>query len=277
MCKRRKVKLIKDLYILIRNMILECFEKKTQSEKRLFVEEDLKGLDLSGAPEHVAIIMDGNRRWARQKNLPGEYGHAKGAQSLRDIVKAAIELQVKTLTVYAFSTENWVRPAIEVQTLIKLYKEYLIEERDSMVRNGVRLHTIGDLSRFDDQLIELISHTKKATAGCSKLNLVIALNYGGRSEIIRSIKKIAADIKQDKIAIEDISESLVSNYLDTSGFKDPELLIRSSGEFRLSNFLLWQLAYTEVYVSNEFWPSFTPHHFLSAIKTYLTRDRRRGR
>lgn len=256
--------------------MLQPIEEEIHLAEPLFNIEDLQGIDFALTPKHVAIIMDGNRRWAREKNLPVEYGHIKGAERLREVIQAAIELKIETLTIYSFSTENWKRSKEEISLLTNLYRQYLINGKDQMVTHGIRLFTIGDNTPFDDALQEALIETKKATEQGKNLNLVIALNYGARAELTRAVKKMIQDCQNKVIQHSDVSEQLISKYLDTAQFSDPDLLIRTSGEFRLSNFLLWQLAYTEMSILKDYWPDFGPRHLLGAIKNYLLRDRRCG-
>jgi undecaprenyl diphosphate synthase len=234
--------------------------------------EEIALLDPQNIPSHVAIIMDGNRRWAKQKGLPPIMGHWEGAESLTDILKAASELGIKTLTVYAFSTENWKRPGEEVENLMNIFELYLTRKKEAMVRDGVRLDAIGDLSKIPQSVRRAFLDTKKATERCDKINLVLALNYGGRDEIRRVIAKML----EEKIHPDQITEECIAKYLDTSRFGDPELLIRTSGEVRLSNFLLWQISYTEILYTEVLWPDFSPKELLKAIYAYQQRKQRRG-
>jgi undecaprenyl diphosphate synthase len=247
-----------------------------EEKKAYFSEEDLREIQGREIPKHIAIVMDGNRRWARENNLFEGLGHAKGADNLIDIVKAAIDLNVKVLTVYTFSTENWNRKDEEVDDLLNLLKLNLISQRQEMRDNGVKLETIGDLSAFSEELLSVIDETKKATEDQNKITLVIAINYGSRNEITRAIKKMTQDCLDQKLLTSDINESTFGQYLDTSSFRDPDLLIRTSGEFRLSNFLLWQISYSEIYITNTLWPDFKPEHLLEAVKCYQKREIRKG-
>ncbi|MCH9632309.1 MAG: Ditrans,polycis-undecaprenyl-diphosphate synthase ((2E,6E)-farnesyl-diphosphate specific) [Chlamydiae bacterium] len=258
------------------HQMLQSTQEKKDKGHQIFNEEQLEGVNFDLTPKHVAIIMDGNRRWANQNGLPFEFGYVKGAARLKEIVQAAIELNILTLTVYGFSTENWKRPKEEVETLLNLFKEYLITERDDMVKHGVCLTVMGNASAFNEDLREVIIDTQKATSAGTKLNLVLALNYGGRDDIRRALTRIAQDCVDKKLQPSDVSETLIGQYLDTANFEDPDLLIRTSGEFRLSNFLIWQLAYTEVSVLKDFWPDFKAEHLLSVVKNYVNRERRRG-
>lgn len=246
-----------------------CLDQRTS----FYAEEDLKSLN--SIPKHLAIIMDGNRRWAHQKGLPIQVGHAKGADNLKSIVEACIQLGIETLTVYSFSTENRRRTPAEIKLLFTLFKKYLTSELENLCSNNIRLHTIGDLSAFPEDLKYNITCAKEKTKSNTRFNLVLALNYGSRDEIKRAVIKISEDIKLGKPL--KITEELISQYLDTANFQDPDLVIRTSGEFRLSNFLLWQISYSEIFFSNTLWPDFSPQELLSALKCYQTRKIRRGR
>lgn len=250
------------------------FEKSIYSP--IFSPEEIDSLDFNRMPKHVAIVMDGNRRWALFNNLPIELGHAKGSEQLKVIVQAAIELKVEILTVYSFSTENKNRSPKEISSIFNLIKQYLIMERGRMIETGIRLQTIGDLSFFPKDLLEVLEETKRATESGRVIDLVVAMNYGARDEIKRAVQKIAKDCVERKIEASEISEDLISSYLDTASFPDPELLIRTSGEFRLSNFLLWQISYTEVSIVKKYWPEFEPSDLLHVIKNYQEREKRRG-
>lgn len=227
-------------------------------------------------PKHVAIIMDGNRRWAQRKKIPLDRGHWQGAETLMTIVEGAWEVGVEVLTVYAFSTENWKRPRKEVQTLMEVFKSYLIKMLPDMVKNGVRLETIGDIERFPEDVRDAIEKAKRETRECEKITLVLALNYGGRSEVTRAVKKILSDFALCKVTEEEINEDTFASYLDTSKYSDPELLIRTSGESRVSNFLLWQISYAEMYITKTLWPDFTKEDFYQALYDYQKRERRVG-
>jgi undecaprenyl diphosphate synthase len=237
---------------------------------------DLSLLDLNKTPRHIAIIMDGNRRWAKQRGLPPMMGHWEGAEVLTDIVRAASEMGVKTVTVYAFSTENWHRPNAEIEALMNVFEVYLERKRADMVRDGIRLDAIGDLRRLPSAVQEAFQATKKATEGCSKINLVLAMNYGGRDEIRRAMVKILSLCKEERVAPEQLTEQYISSHLDTAKFGDPELLIRTSGELRISNFLIWQVSYAEIYTTDVLWPDFSPKHLFDALLSYQGRSRRRG-
>lgn len=227
-------------------------------------------------PKHIAIIMDGNGRWAKKRFLSKKMGHKAGADALRKIVQCLQDTEIKHLTVYAFSTENWKRSKEEIDDLMKLLKEYIkqyIKEND---KGNVKIDTIGDLSVLDEDLRNSILKLERISSEKTGLNLHIAINYGGRDEIIRGIKNMCLDIKKGNISINDIKEDLFSSYLDTKDYPDPELIIRTSGELRLSNFLSWQSAYSEFYFSNKLWPDFEYNDLLYAINTYQKRERRFG-
>jgi undecaprenyl diphosphate synthase len=235
--------------------------------------EEIK-LDKSAMPKHIAIIMDGNRRWAKEKKLPSSLGHSKGANTLTNIVKEALNLGIEVLTVFAFSTENWNRSQKEIDSLMKLFEMYLKKQAKFMQKKGVRLNAIGDISKFSNNLQNIFEDVKKKTSEGNKLDLVLAINYGSRDEIKRAILKIINDIDKNKIKKEEISEELISKYLDTFKYSDPDLIIRTSGAKRLSNFLLWQSAYSEIYITDAYWPDFSENHLKKAIHSYQRRDKR---
>lgn len=251
-----------------------CLEK--EESELVFSPEQLAKIDPANIPKHVAIIMDGNRRWAKQNGLPPVMGHWEGAEGLNAIVKGAAQIGIKTLTVYSFSTENKSRGHAEVQSLMEIFELYLHKKRDLMVEEGVHLDAIGDLTALPQTVQDAFNLTKKATEHCDKINLVLALNYGGRDEIRRAFSKLLALNEQHKLNPEDLTEDLIARQLDTFPFGDPDLLIRTSGECRVSNFLLWQISYTEIYMTDVLWPDFIPHHLLEAVMDYQTRDRRKG-
>lgn len=242
----------------------------------IFSAEEMAMLDRERLPHHIAIIMDGNRRWARKTQLPVMLGHWMGAEVINKIVGAAQELGIKVLTVYAFSTENWIRSSEEIEELMHLFKVYLIRQRQSMVENGVKLDSIGDISRLPQDLRETLEETKSFTATGDKIELVIAVNYGGRDDIRRAALSIVQDCFNGKLSKDDVSEEVFSGYLDTAKWKDPELLVRTGGEQRLSNFLLWQISYSEVYISPVLWPDFKERDLLNAVLEYQHRQRRLG-
>ncbi|KLU64760.1 ditrans,polycis-undecaprenyl-diphosphate synthase ((2E,6E)-farnesyl-diphosphate specific) [Desulfosporosinus acididurans] len=227
-------------------------------------------------PRHIAIIMDGNGRWAQKRALPRSMGHRAGVEALRKIVKTCSKLGIEVLTVYAFSTENWSRPKDEVGILMKLLTEYLRKELEELHQNNVVIRAIGILNDLPQEAQHELEHAVERTKNNSGLVLNLALNYGGRSEIIDAVKKMSQDVLEGKQKIDDIDEKLFNEKLFTGGLPDPDLLIRTSGEMRLSNFLLWQLAYTEIMVVEEFWPDFGENSLIEAIKVYQKRDRRFG-
>lgn len=221
-------------------------------------------------------MMDGNRRWAKRFLFSPEKGHRQGAEALTTTVDAALELGIKTLTVYSFSTENWKRSKTEINILMNILKDYLKKQRLPMIEDGVRLKTIGDLSRFSTDVIEVLQETKEATANGNKIDLVLALNYGSRDELCRAFRTMLSDYDKKILKKEDVTESLVASYLDTAEWQDPELLIRTSGEQRISNFLLWQISYAEIVTTPVLWPEFSPQHLLEAIIDFQKRERRLG-
>jgi undecaprenyl diphosphate synthase len=244
--------------------------------KNLYSAEDLSQIDLSKIPRHVAIIMDGNRRWAKQRGLPPIMGHWEGAEVLTNIVNAASELGVETITVFSFSTENWNRSEEEVEALMQLFEIYLHRKKDLMIREGICLEMIGDLGRFPQRVQQAFALTKKATEQSRKINLVLAMNYGSRDEIRRAMVKILELNQKQQILPEELTEDMISQHLDTSRFGDPELLIRTSGELRVSNFLLWQISYTEIFVTEKLWPDFSQKDLLEAVAVFQKRSRRLG-
>ena len=227
-------------------------------------------------PEHVAIILDGNGRWAKKHFMPRNVGHSQGAKVVEQICEDAWDLGIKYLTVYAFSTENWNRPDNEVNALMKLLRKYLIDCIERTSRNNMRVRVIGEKSRLDDDIRNSIDRLEEISSANTGLNFTIALNYGSLYEIVRAIRHVADDCKKDVIETGNITEELFSSYLDTRDLPDPDLMIRTSGEQRLSNWLLWQLAYTEFYFTDVLWPDFNKKELIRAIEYYNTRDRRFG-
>ena len=227
-------------------------------------------------PQHVAIIMDGNGRWAKSKGMPRTYGHIEGAKTVEKICEEAWDLGIKYLTVYAFSTENWKRPKDEVEALMKLLRNYMKNCLKRAEKNDMVVRVIGDKSGLDDDIREKIEELEKATANNQGLNFLIAINYGSRDEIVRSVRKVMEDVKNGKIEPEQMDEAMFDSYLDTAGIPSPDLLIRTSGEERLSNFLMWLLAYTEFYFTDVPWPAFSRKDLENAIEKYNGRDRRFG-
>jgi undecaprenyl diphosphate synthase len=233
-------------------------------------------IDKSRLPSHVAIIMDGNGRWARKKGLPRVEGHRKGVEVIREIIKAADGLGVKFLTLYAFSTENWKRPKREVFALMRLMKYYLRSETNKLNEKNIKIRAIGDISGIPAASSRELAESIKKTSGNSGMTLTLAINYGGRTEIIDGIKKAFKDSAEGKINPENITQEDFEKYLYTAGLPDPDLLIRTGNEMRISNFLLWQIAYTELWVTPLFWPEFTKGDFFNAVLDYQKRKRRFG-
>ena len=233
-------------------------------------------VDENRLPRHIAVIMDGNGRWAKRRGLPRTAGHKVGAEVFRKIATYCKELGVEYLTVYAFSTENWKRPADEVNTIMGLLKQYMLEAIDSMERDQIRLRFLGDLSALSPELQELARRTNEISSHIQGFQANVCLNYGGRDEILRAVHRFAAECAEGKRKPEDLDETLFSTYLDSAGIPDPELIIRPSGEQRLSNFLLWQCAYSEFYYTDTLWPDFDEEELDKAIAAYQSRDRRFG-
>ena len=236
----------------------------------------MEEIDKERLPHHIAIIMDGNGRWAKKKLLNRISGHVKGVNAVREVVTACRELGIKVLTLYAFSVENWKRPEEEVGALMGLLKEYLQKECPEMVQNNIRLNAIGRMEDLPMDVQKVLQETKKKTQHCNGMILNLALSYGGRSEILNAVQGIASDLQKGRIKPEEITIQRFSQYLWTRGIPDPDLLIRTSGEFRISNFLLWQIAYTELYVTDTLWPDFDREELLKAISDYQSRERRFG-
>lgn len=241
-----------------------------------FKTEVPSNINTDSIPKHVAIIMDGNGRWASKKMLPRNLGHRAGVEALRDVIRTASNIGLEFLTLYAFSTENWKRPASEVTLLMKLLLEYLKKEITELHSNNVRIQTIGDITKLPAEIIEEIDKAKNLTKDNNGLCVNIALNYGGRSELLNVIQQTAEMAKNGEIKSDDINEAFVNSLLYTSGIPDPELLIRTSGEIRLSNFLLWQCAYSEFWFTDIFWPDFRGENLMQAISDYQNRKRRFG-
>ncbi|MCR5083517.1 MAG: isoprenyl transferase [Parasporobacterium sp.] len=227
-------------------------------------------------PKHLAIIMDGNGRWAKKRKMPRTYGHAAGAKVVEQICEDAKNLGIEYLTVYAFSTENWKRPEAEVKKIMSLIREYLKKQEKKMMKENMAFSVIGDRSRLDADIIETIDRVEKNTKDNTGLKFCVAINYGSRDEMVRAMRNVAKDVKEGKISESDINEELFSSYLDTRNYPDPDLLIRTSGEERLSNFLMWQLAYAEFYFTDVLWPDFNKAELEKAIDKYNKRDRRFG-
>jgi undecaprenyl diphosphate synthase len=239
---------------------------------------DLKdNINKDNLPRHIAIIMDGNGRWAEKRGNQRIFGHRNAVEAVRDTVEASAELGIDYLTLYAFSTENWKRPKTEVDALMALLVTTINSETKTLLDNNIKLHTIGNTASLPNNVQKQLKQAMDKTSMNTGLNLVLALSYGSRWEIANAIRKLAVDVKEGKINAEDINESVFGSYLDTAGYPDPELIIRTSGEFRISNFLLWQIAYTELYFTPTLWPDFRREHLYEAILSFQHRERRFGK
>lgn len=227
-------------------------------------------------PQHVAIILDGNGRWAKAKGMPRNYGHAQGSKNVEKICEEAWRMGIKYLTVYAFSTENWNRPKEEVNALMKLLRNYMKTCLKTAAKNDMKVRVIGDITKLDEDIQKRILELEEATKNNGGLNFQIAISYGSRDEITRAVRTLAEDVKEGKLMPEEVNEACIERYLDTHDIPDPDLLIRTSGEQRLSNYLLWQLAYTEFYFTDVPWPDFSKQELEKAIEQYNRRDRRYG-
>lgn len=227
-------------------------------------------------PQHIAIILDGNGRWAKSKGMPRNYGHAQGSKNVERICEEAWRMGIKYLTVYAFSTENWNRPNSEVEALMKLLRNYMRTCLKTAEKNDMKIRVIGDITALDEDIKGRIKELEDASKNNNGLNFTIAINYGSRDEMIRATKRLTQDCVDGKVKVGDIDETLYASYLDTHDVPDPDLLIRTSGELRLSNYLLWQLAYTEFYFTDVLWPDFTKEELIKAIEQYNRRERRFG-
>jgi undecaprenyl diphosphate synthase len=234
-------------------------------------------IDIGRLPVHIAIIMDGNGRWAIQHGMDRIFGHQRGVESVRNVIEAAAELGIKYLTLYAFSTENWGRPDEEISALMGIMIRSLNDETATMVKNNIRMNAIGDFSRLAEDVRSRLFETVHMTSGSTGLNLIVALSYSSRWEITEAVKRIADEILAQKLNPEAVDETLFEGYLSTAGIPDPDLLIRTSGELRISNFLLWQMAYTELYFTNKLWPDFGKEDFYDAIIDFQKRERRFGK
>jgi undecaprenyl diphosphate synthase len=228
-------------------------------------------------PNHVAIILDGNGRWAKSKGMPREYGHTIGAKNVETIIEAADDLGIRYVTYYAFSTENWKRPEKEVQKLMNLLRDYLKTAIKKANKNNIRMKIIGDRTGLAEDLQTQIERVEEATAGNTGITMTIAINYGSRDEIVRAVNRIQKEMKEGKIPETEITEKMIASYLDTADLPDPDLMIRTSGEQRLSNYLLWQLAYSEFYFTDVPWPAFSKKDLEEAVSAYANRDRRYGK
>jgi len=238
----------------------------------------LDRIRLSGdVPRHVAIIMDGNGRWARQRGLPRHLGHREGMKAVREVIEGAVDAGVGVLTLFAFSTENWQRPAQEVSALMTLLQVYARKERNELKRQGVEVHVLGELERVDAATRAAVDTIVEGTRGGTALRLNLMISYGGREEIIRSVREVARRVAVGELTPEQVDDHVFESTLFTVGLPDPDLLIRTSGEYRISNFLLWQMAYTEMHISPVLWPDFTRSHFFEAVLDFQRRERRFGR
>ncbi|HIC13804.1 MAG TPA: isoprenyl transferase [Gemmatimonadetes bacterium] len=239
--------------------------------------ERLDRIRLSGdVPNHVAIIMDGNGRWAKQRGLPRQLGHREGMKSVRETIEGATEAGIKIMTLFAFSTENWNRPQKEVASLMSLLRRYARKELDSLKRQGVEVHVLGEAERFDDRTRDAVAMIVDGTKGGGTLRLNLMISYGGREEILRSVKILAERVAQGELTVDDLDEDVLHQTLFTVNVPDPDLLIRTSGEYRISNFMLWQIAYTELHITPILWPDFNREHLFEAVLDYQRRDRRFG-
>ncbi|MBO5069195.1 MAG: isoprenyl transferase [Roseburia sp.] len=249
--------------------------RESRSAWETGLEKKLKKEEMK-IPQHIAIILDGNGRWAKSKGMPRNYGHTAGAKNVEPICRAAYHLGVKYLTLYAFSTENWNRPEAEVSAIMTILENYLKNCIKIANRNNMRVRVIGDISRLSEKFQKQIAELEEASANNDGLNLQIAINYGSRDEMIRAMRRMCRDVWDGKLSPDDVSEKIFEGYLDTADIPDPDLMIRTSGEQRLSNYLLWQLAYSEFYFAEVPWPDFTEEELLKALEAYTKRDRRYG-
>lgn len=235
------------------------------------------GLDPDKLPVHVAVIMDGNGRWAKKRLLNRIQGHEKGVDAVRRIVQTSREVEISHLTLYAFSTENWQRPKVEVHALMKLLKHFLESERGELMENNIRLDAIGEVDRLTDDVRGALAETMRLTERNDAMTLHLALSYGSRSEIVRMVKSLVQKARKQHLQPEDVTEKLIADHLYTAGIPDPDILIRTSGEMRISNFLMWQIAYTEIFITPTLWPDFSKEEFLEILRQYQLRDRRYGK
>ncbi len=237
----------------------------------------LQQIDMKRIPRHVAIIMDGNGRWAKAHNKERSEGHREGIVSVREVIEAADKLKIDYLTLYTFSTENWNRPQEEVDTLMALMVYAIAQETPDMIRNNIRLQSIGDLSRLPEETRRAFEQCIADTAACTGLTMVIAVSYSSRWELTAAVQNIVKDVQLGKLMQAEVNENVIDRYLNTYGMPEPDLLIRTGGEYRISNYLLWQLAYAEFYFTDVFWPEFRGEQFYEAILAYQTRERRFGK
>lgn len=256
----------------LRNIFKPGEYEQTPEDKQ--VQQEL--ISRGAIPEHVAIIMDGNGRWAEERRFPRVAGHQAGIASVRDITRSARELGIRYVTLYAFSTENWKRPRKEVAMLMRLLRKMLHEELEEMRDNGVRLNTIGQTNALPKEVQQDLFSAMDDTSGNTRLTLTLALSYSGRWDLVRAMQLMALDIRRGKLSPENVTDALVKSYLTTADLPDPDLMIRTSGEMRLSNFLLWEMAYSEMYITKVYWPDFRREHLYEAIRNYQSRERRYG-
>lgn len=270
--KKLQVRISYHVSKLFEKIVMDCVLPRT---KPPFTNSCLS--EDTPVPRHIAIVMDGNRRYAKKNNIPTLQGHWKGAEALIDIVVAASRMGVKFLTVFGFSTENWDRSDEEVAALFEVLAHFLVALRPRMLAEGVRLKSIGDVKRLPPSLVATLQETEDLTKEGTSITLILALSYGGRDEIVRSFKNLLLDYNKKKFTLASLDESLIESYLDTRQWPDPDLLIRTSGEMRISNFLLWQMAYSELYFSEVLWPEFLPKHLEAAVHAFQKRSRRKGK
>ena len=238
---------------------------------------NIAGLDSGKLPAHVAIIMDGNGRWAKRRSLDRLEGHRRGVTVIETIIRASVDIGIPHLTLFAFSTENWSRPAYEVAGIMTLLKQFLRDRQVELRDNGVRFNVIGNLGMLSEDVREVLDEARDLTRDCRRMVLTIALSYGGRDEIARAVRRLAIDAADGRIDPGAIDEQMIAGYLDTAGLPDPDVLIRTSGEMRISNFMLWQLAYTEIFVTRTFWPDFGSDELVRILREYQERERRFGK
>ena len=250
---------------------------KDIDDKRMSLTDKIEQINGKQLPKHVAVIMDGNGRWAKERDLDRSAGHVEGVKSVRMVTEIASDLGIKYLTLYTFSTENWNRPQAEVDALMHLIAIAIERETPDLIKNNVKLRIIGDLTRVPEFALQKLNRCIDATASCTGLTMVLAISYSARWEITAAAKKIAHLVKENKITEEDINEHLFCDSLSTAGMPDPDLLIRTGGDYRISNYLLWQIAYAELYFSQKFWPNFTKEDFCDAVIQFQSRERRFGK
>ncbi len=255
-------------------MFKGLFQTKSKAKNPVVV--DTTGLDMNNIPQHIAIIMDGNGRWAKAQGKVRTFGHQAGAETLKTIVRAADKLGVKVISAYAFSTENWKRPVTEVSFIMELLSRYLTNEIDEFNENNVQVRFIGSREGLPEIVKQKMDHAIEATNDNTGIILNLAINYGGQAEILHAVRSIAAEAAAGKLAVEDIDNKVVEDHLYTQGLPAPDLLIRPGGDLRISNFLLWQIAYAEIWTTKTFWPDFTPDHLVEAILAFQGRERRFG-